>query len=74
MNENFRTPKCISDPDMCEKNEIITETSGSIELNAKSYKNFKSQLFQIKLPADRKVYRFVGSKSQTDSKGFQIDA
>ena len=40
---------------MCEKNEIITEPSGSIELNAKSYKNFKSQLFQIKLPADRKV-------------------
>ena len=44
---NWKIPKCITSPDLCQEDTIITAEKGQIELSGEDYENHKNVIFKV---------------------------
>ena len=52
---NWKIPKCITSPDLCQEDTIITAEKGQIELSGEDYENHKNVMYRIQLGDSRKI-------------------
>ena len=52
---NWKEPKCITSPELCNDNVILTQLSGNITFDNEMYTNYKTVMYQIRLGANRRI-------------------
>lgn len=64
----WQTPSCLSNPDLCTKEETFTKSAGKIVLNQDNYNNFEVNISTRNRPQLTKNFRtqFTTSKSQKE--------
>jgi len=63
----WQTPSCLSNPDLCTKEETFTKSAGKIVLNQDNYNNFENSIYYIQVPEGKTIHL------QFDQDGFGLE-
>ena len=52
---NWKIPKCITSPEFCQEDKVVTARKGEIELKPEDYDNHRNVMYRIQLGDSRKI-------------------